>query len=86
LIYSDKSEYYGQWVGGKKHGEGMHIYPNKDVFSGNWLNGKKHGAGTYVFSATGMKYIGEWYENKFLKLFCFDEIVLIMQNSIDAKK
>jgi hypothetical protein len=57
-VYSDKSEYYGQWVSGQKQGEGMYIYPNKDVFSGNWLNGKKHGAGTYVFSATGMKYIG----------------------------
>jgi len=45
----------------------MYIYPNKDVYSGEWKNGKKHGQGTYVFSATGMKYIGEWYENKFLK-------------------
>jgi hypothetical protein len=66
-VYAGKSEYYGQWVAGKKQGEGMYIYPNKDVFSGNWLNGKKHGNGTYVFSATGMKYIGDWYENKFLK-------------------
>lgn len=45
----------------------MYIYVNKDVYSGEWKNGKKHGHGTYVFSATGMKYIGEWYENKFLK-------------------
>lgn len=44
----------------------MFIYPNKDIFSGNWLNGKKHGQGTYVFNATGMKYIGEWVENRFL--------------------
>ena len=44
----------------------MCIYPNKDIFSGNWLNGKKHGHGTYVFNATGMKYIGQWVENRFL--------------------
>lgn len=44
----------------------MYIYANKDVYSGKWLKGKKHGAGTYVFNATGMKYIGEWFENKFL--------------------
>jgi hypothetical protein len=44
----------------------MFIYPNKDIFSGNWLNGRKHGQGTYVFNATGMKYIGEWVENRFL--------------------
>ena len=66
LVYADKSEYYGQWQGGVKIGEGMFIYPNKDIFSGNWLNGRKHGQGTYVFNATGMKYIGEWVENRFL--------------------
>lgn len=60
MVYSDKSEYYGQWSNGVKSGEGMFIYPNKDIFSGNWLNGKKHGNGTYVFNATGMKYIGNW--------------------------
>lgn len=65
-MYSDKSEYYGQWNKGVKSGEGMFIYPNKDIFSGNWVNGKKHGQGTYVFNATGMKYIGEWVENRFL--------------------
>lgn len=44
----------------------MFIYPNKDVYSGQWNNGRKHGQGTYVFNATGMKYIGEWFEGKFL--------------------
>lgn len=45
----------------------MYIYQNKDIYSGNWLNSKKHGHGTYVFTATGMKYIGEWSENRFLR-------------------
>ena len=45
----------------------MFVYPNKDIYSGNWLKGKKHGQGTYVFNATGMKYIGEWVENRFVK-------------------
>lgn len=44
----------------------MFIYPNKDVYSGKWAHGKKHGQGTYVFNATGMKYVGEWFEGKFL--------------------
>lgn len=45
----------------------MLTYPNKDIYSGNWKSGKKHGQGTYVFNATGMKYVGEWVENRFLK-------------------
>jgi radial spoke head protein 1 len=44
----------------------MFIYPNKDVYSGSWLAGRKHGQGTYVFNATSMKYVGEWFEGKFL--------------------
>ncbi len=44
----------------------MFVYPNKDIYSGQWTNGKKHGEGTYVFSATGMKYIGNWVENRFV--------------------
>ena len=44
----------------------MLTYPNKDIYSGQWKNGKKHGQGTYVFNATGMKYVGEWVENRFL--------------------
>lgn len=44
----------------------MFIYPNKDVYSGKWVNGKKDGHGTYVFNATAMKYVGEWFEGKFL--------------------
>jgi hypothetical protein len=44
----------------------MFIYPNKDVYSGQWAIGKKDGQGTYVFNATGMKYVGEWFEGNFL--------------------
>ena len=44
----------------------MFVYPNKDIYSGNWLKGKKHGQGTYVFNATGMKYVGNWVENRFV--------------------
>jgi len=44
----------------------MFIYPNKDVYSGKWVAGRKQGQGTYVFNVTGMKYVGEWFEGKFL--------------------
>jgi hypothetical protein len=33
----------GNFVTGKRNGEGMFTYNNKDIYSGNWKNGKKHG-------------------------------------------
>ena len=33
----------GNFVNGKRNGEGMFTYNNKDIYSGNWKNGKKHG-------------------------------------------
>lgn len=42
----------GNFLNGKRSGEGMFTYANKDIYSGNWLNGKKHGKGTYVFFDT----------------------------------
>jgi len=44
----------------------MFIYSNKDVYSGQWIKGKKQGQGTYVYKTTGVKYVGEWFEGKFL--------------------
>lgn len=44
--------YLGNFLKGKRSGEGMFTYANKDIYSGNWLNGKKHGKGTYVFFDT----------------------------------
>jgi len=49
MLYIGKGEYfgiifnYGNFVNGKRNGEGMFTYLNKDIYSGNWKNGKKHG-------------------------------------------
>lgn len=58
MYYSGKGEYFGynsylgNFVNGKRNGEGMFTYVNKDIYSGNWKNGKKHGTGTYVYYDT----------------------------------
>lgn len=58
MFYSSKGEYFGiffytgNFVNGKRNGEGMFTYVNKDIYSGNWKNGKKHGTGTYVYYDT----------------------------------
>ena len=49
MFYTGKGEYFGiflilgNFVNGKRNGEGMFTYNNKDIYSGNWKNGKKHG-------------------------------------------
>jgi radial spoke head protein 1 len=58
MYYSNKSEYFGinknlgNFLNGKRNGEGMFTYANKDIYSGNWKNGKKYGTGTYVYYDT----------------------------------
>jgi hypothetical protein len=56
--YAKVGEYYGYWLNGERHGEGVMTYLNKDVYSGNWADGKKDGQGTYIFFKTGEKYVG----------------------------
>eukprot|EP01017_Pseudomicrothorax_dubius_P043896 TRINITY_DN7375_c0_g1_i6.p1 TRINITY_DN7375_c0_g1~~TRINITY_DN7375_c0_g1_i6.p1 ORF type:complete len:227 (+),score=68.40 TRINITY_DN7375_c0_g1_i6:57-737(+) len=67
MTYVGKGEYYGFFENGRKHGEGMYTYPNKDIYSGFWKFGAKTGQGTYVFADTGMKFVGEWSESKFIR-------------------
>lgn len=39
------SVYSGNWLDGKKSGNGQLVLPNGDVYDGNWLDGKMHGKG-----------------------------------------
>jgi len=45
--------YLGEFLKGKRHGDGLFTYPNGDIYSGCWKNGKKHGTGTYIFTKKG---------------------------------
>ena len=58
LVYSDKSEYEGDWEFDMAHGWGTHSYANGDVFRGGYFRGKRHGRGTYFFADGRVKAVG----------------------------
>jgi len=55
--------YEGEWLDGKKNGQGTATYSTGSEYVGNWLDDKMHGQGTSTY-ADGDKYIGDWKDNK----------------------
>ncbi|KAF4691945.1 hypothetical protein FOZ60_014432 [Perkinsus olseni] len=53
-----------QFKEGQKHGQGTYKFDNGDVYSGDWCKGQKHGSGTYVYKDGGLRYTGDFKENK----------------------
>ena len=51
--YSDGGYYEGQWLDGKRHGQGKMHWPSGDCYEGQWLDDKKHGQGKYNYSRGG---------------------------------
>ena len=75
FAYNTKNQiiYRGQWVKGKKQGEGIQTKLN-EKYVGNWELGKYHGHGTLALR-NGSEKTGEWVkgnlENKILgKIYC----------------
>ncbi len=62
-IYSDSSQYIGEWKDGKRNGQGTYIDTNGNKYVGEWQNGQPNGKGTYTWEEgqyEGDKYEGEW--------------------------
>jgi len=59
-----RESYTGQWMNGKRHGQGKLVWVNQAVYEGDWKNDKLDGYGKLVWTS-GMKYSGEWKDNKF---------------------
>ena len=69
-----KGQYDGQWVKGKKNGNGTSLW-NGDWYTGNWIDDKRNGAGELSFypgrelfiSEVGglnpVSFTGEWYND-----------------------
>lgn len=51
--------YYGFFVEGQRHGEGLCVFADTSFYHGCWVMGKRHGYGTLTFS-DGTFYFGEW--------------------------
>jgi hypothetical protein len=65
VCVSCPSRYEGQWVQGKREGDGTLYYDEKKKmsYSGQWDNGARHGQGTMVYKS-GNKYSGSWEKNQ----------------------
>ena len=48
----------GEFIGGKRIGQGTGTYPDGSKYVGEWRNGSRNGQGTYTFP-NGDKYVGE---------------------------
>jgi hypothetical protein len=60
MQFPNGSYFHGQFLGGKREGEGLVVYASKDRFSGQWKAGKKHGKGTYIVHKTNSRLKGTW--------------------------
>ncbi|CAG9331540.1 unnamed protein product [Blepharisma stoltei] len=56
-------KYNGDYVNGKRHGNGEIIYSNGDKYKGKWINDKKEGYGKYLYKDIGITYKGDWHMN-----------------------
>ncbi|KAG2453584.1 hypothetical protein HYH02_001802 [Chlamydomonas schloesseri] len=55
----DGAWYRGEFVEGRREGQGVARLANGDRYRGGWLAGRRHGRGEWV-SAAGDRYVGEW--------------------------
>lgn len=63
LSFATDAGYKGNYVDGKRHGQGVITLPSKESYEGNWKNGKPHGQGV-ITSADGRSYEGNWKNGK----------------------
>lgn len=57
------NSYFGEFVDGRMHGEGVYTYANGDKYSGVHKFGKANGSGEFVY-ADGRKFVGEFRDDK----------------------
>jgi len=55
--------YKGQWLEGKRHGQGELYEPDGSAYKGYWKNDMKNGKGKYIWS-DGRVYTGDWKDDK----------------------
>eukprot|EP01034_Spumella_vulgaris_P033916 gene33916-41834_t len=59
MWFSDGSCYAGEWLLGKKSGQGTYTFSCGGVYRGQWLNDLRHGHGEQ-FKKGGASYVGMW--------------------------
>lgn len=58
----ERSKFQGEWVHGKRHGQGILIWRNGSRYDGNFIDDKLGGQGALLW-ALGLEYRGEWINN-----------------------
>jgi hypothetical protein len=56
--------YTGQWISGRRHGNGRIDYPDGSSYEGNWENDQMHGNGKYIDN-DGIEWDGIFVNNNF---------------------
>ena len=51
LIKANRDKYEGEFLNGKKHGDGVITYADGNVYIGHWREGRRHGHGQYLYQA-----------------------------------
>ena len=51
MTYANGDKYEGQFLFGKKDGDGIVTYRNGSVFVGKWKDGRRYGHGQYLYQA-----------------------------------
>lgn len=56
--------YVGEYVHGKRHGNGKVTYKNGDIFIGEFYEGKKQGPGDLILANSKIQFSGLWYNDQ----------------------
>lgn len=82
--WQDGRFYEGEFVNGKRQGNGVFQWTDGRAYNGEWRDGCQDGFGEFLF-ITGNKKMGEWKEGKHLKWFDA-KTKSVQPNSCDEKK
>ena len=63
LTMANGDKYVGEYMDGKRNGQGTYTYPDGAKYVGEFKDSKRNGQGTYTF-ANGNKYVGEYMDDK----------------------
>ena len=64
--------YEGEFMDGKRNGQGTYTWTDEGKYEGKWKDGKSHGQGTFTFS-DGNKGVGEFRDNKPWNITTYDK-------------
>lgn len=64
-IYNNGDVYEGEFLNGKRHGNGKYKYSNGDIYKGEFKDGSFTGNGEYYFAKTGDRFNGNFKNGKF---------------------